>query len=117
MFRTGMTTVTRRRSLEPASEGRAAERNLENRRIYGPLPYARWESLTDTATALREEDVTGDVSFPKTKADWNAQMEDLRGRLHRMCLGGVGPANLGRCHDRLDRDTCSGGGRRRRVRS
>ena len=74
-----------------------SERYIRNREERGPPPYVKWESMTDTATTLYEQETTGDDTLPKTKKDWDLQMAALRERLLTMCLGGIGPKNLRQC--------------------
>ena len=102
-FRVGTEMSMRRRSVEPHQENCACERYMENRAEFGPRPYVAWESLTDTATSLYEEDITGNQRLPKSKEEWDQNMEELKRKLHLMVLGGVGAPNLATFHRRLQR--------------
>ena len=71
---------------------------MQHRLEYGPPLYAKWESLTDTATTLYEQEITGNASLPETKEKWRKEMDLLRDRLQRLRLGGIGCKNLNRVY-------------------
>ena len=56
--------------------------------------FARWEVLADTANKLYEQEVTGNLSLPKTKAEWDRQMCHIRLQFQTMYLGGLWARDL-----------------------
>lgn len=96
-FRTGILLMGRRNAANPLMEQNAEERYMENRKEYGPLPYAKWEALTDTAVSPYDE-TAWNIRLPKTRKERDSQMEELRQKLHLLYLGGVGNSNLKQIH-------------------
>ena len=74
-FRLRKEKHNRGRSAEHDKERCACERErlMANRENYCPLPYVAWEPLTDTATTLYEEEVTGNRRLPDTKEEWGGK--------------------------------------------
>ena len=104
-FRAGEAKSNRRNSHLPHLEAVDAVRTMKHMMEYGPPPFAKWESLTDTANALYEQEATGNITLPRKKADWFAQMEEVRRRLQTLYLGGIGAHNTRRVFNCEDDET------------
>ena len=68
-------------------EACAAESYMKGARENGPLPYTQWVSLTDTATTPYGKEFNGNYPLPKTKREWDVQMEERRGIMRLLLLG------------------------------
>ena len=91
-----------RLTLQPNLEECALIRRAVHIRRYGHPPYVKWEPLTDTANTLYEQDVSGNITLPKTKADWAKKMSELRQKIQRLYIGGVGPNSVSNVYGCLD---------------
>ena len=100
-FRAGIMILERGDTTNPSMEQSAVGRYVGNRCEYGPFPYAKWESLTDTARSPYETETAGNIRFPKTNKEWG-EMVELGGKLHLLYLGwargGVGNENIKRIY-------------------
>ena len=85
-FRVGDVSNRRRKSVDPIRENCADDRAMRNRNEFGPLPYAKWDALMDTANTTYGKHVTGKAAPPKTKEEYNIQMMELGVRPHLMCV-------------------------------
>ena len=64
------------RSGNPQLESQAIQRRRHSLETYGYPPFAKWETLPDSADSLYGQEVTGNPSLPPRKGTWG-RMKDI----------------------------------------